>query len=143
MRWRRAEDHGRRLVAECEAYLSGRFAELVASRGDPVPPWAWLNQVAHAEPEDVVALARSGTRPGRLGQGPQDWRVAVGRIAAEVVGRAGTSPAGIRSLQVQVLLPVELSLMGEKAHLALTPEALVRVVGSAVRGETRLAPGDA
>ncbi|HTW10191.1 MAG TPA: hypothetical protein VME46_21995 [Acidimicrobiales bacterium] len=47
------------LVEECEAFLQGRSAELLGSRHEPVEAWAWVNQVAHAELEELMVIAGS------------------------------------------------------------------------------------
>ncbi|MBF6557850.1 MAG: hypothetical protein IVW52_17180 [Acidimicrobiales bacterium] len=57
---------GEELVGECEAFLQGRFADLLASRGELVAPWAWLNRIAHAEPEQLEALAGQAHPSGHL-----------------------------------------------------------------------------
>ena len=55
MRWSTQGEHwadeaGACLISECEAFLSGSYAEFLEERGKEVPPWAWLNLGALRRP---------------------------------------------------------------------------------------------
>ena len=115
--------HGEDVGEECEAFLSGRFADLLGSKHEPVEPWAQLNKVAHAQPEDLKALAartgpwyRVGTRLG--GHRSRRWQRAVSEIAADLLKLSGGSPRALRRLQVDALVPLELELAGGSSGTA-------------------------
>lgn len=137
---RRAEPPAEDLVSECEAFLAGRFAGVFDQRGEPVPPWAWLNRLAHAPREQIQALAATAGPPRRLGQRPSDWRDAVATVAVDLLGLAPDDQS-LHSLQLSALLPVELALMGDKAGLAGTPQELLRTARFALFGSPHLALG--
>ena len=60
--WRRDRDPlGRSLVAECEAFLAGRYAEHLTHLGRRIPVWAWTNLIAHGNEQDL----RHALRPRR------------------------------------------------------------------------------
>lgn len=142
MKWwsRRAESPGDDVGTECEEFLSGRFARMLATRGEPVPAWAWLNQVAHATRQEVAALAATAGSPRRLGAG--DWRAAVAAVALDLLWLAQNERA-LQLLQLEALVPVELALMGDQTALVGTPEELVRIARAALFGSPRLALGGA
>ncbi len=151
MEWRRGPGRRReglavdRLVAETEAFLAGRYLEVVTASGTGSPAWAQLNWLAHADPGDVRNSRRPGpNRPARLGSWP--WAVEV--LATELL--ASTSDdTGVRILQRECLVPLELTIMlpsfwnvmpAEVVTLALTRlRAHPRARG---RGPTRVPPPD-
>jgi hypothetical protein len=46
--WGRDRDPAaRELVASCEAFVNGRYAELLIEHERAVPVWAWVNRLAH------------------------------------------------------------------------------------------------
>ncbi|MBO0713196.1 MAG: hypothetical protein J2O39_01535 [Acidimicrobiales bacterium] len=138
--FRRAEPPEEDLASECEAFLAGRFAGLLDRRGEPLPAWAWLNPLAHATRAEIEALAARAGPPHRLGQRLCDWREAVATVAADLL-RLAPDDQSLRSIQLAVLLPVELALMGDKARLAGTPEELLRTTRAALFGSPHLALG--
>ena len=50
---------------ECEAWLSGEWAEYLAAHGEEVPPWAWLNRVAHCSEQVLRVMTRMPTWTSR------------------------------------------------------------------------------
>jgi hypothetical protein len=110
---------GKELAEESEAFLSGRLAELLGSRHKPVEAWAWLNQVAHAEPEQLEALA-AGAHWARLGLRSRlrsrRWRWAVAQIASDLLSLARERPRALRHLQARALVPLELELARSHAR---------------------------
>ena len=41
------------IVAECEAFLEGKFAESAVPAGELVPVWAWINLLAHGTEDQL------------------------------------------------------------------------------------------
>lgn len=144
MSWwnRRAEPPEEDVATECQAFLVGEFGQVLERRGEPVPGWAWLNQLVHTPRDRIEGLASMAGPPRRLGQRPGDWREAVATIAADMLQLAADDQT-LRTLQLEALLPVELALMGDQAQLAGTPEELLRTARTALFGSPRLALGGA
>ena len=91
---------------ECEAFLDGRWAETREDTTRPLPMWAWLNPIAHGDLEQVRALA-AVVDPA---SGPERLQAAV---AQAVLGALPGSE--FRHIQREVLVPLELRLMGSPA----------------------------
>jgi len=91
---------------ECEAFLAGRWAETREDTSRPLPMWAWLNPIAHGNVEQVRALAAAvnpASGPGRL----------QAAVAQAVLGAVPGSE--LRRIQRELLVPLELRLMGSPA----------------------------
>ena len=113
-------DCGRCLIVETRAFLTATAADEFARRGVDVPPWAWLNRIAHAEPETVLHTALGPTSEGCGGL--------IAFLAREVVVTARGDPAGIADIQRRVLVPLELELLS-KANVEYSPSELaIRVL---------------
>lgn len=116
------------LVAETEAVLAGRYAELLAADQRPVPPWAWTNILAHATAEalDEVSL------PTLPAPGPhRAWWHARTYLAGEVL-EAGRRCGSLARVQREALVPVELTLMSAPPAEQPTPGDWVRTVTAAL-----------
>ncbi len=112
------------LVAECESYLTGRYALDLASRDLPVPQWAWLGMLAHAPFALLNAWAieeplfeRWNTESGR-------WCHAVARLARELLDTSAAVGEPVEDLQRAVLVQLELD-PDAVAQQAATPAQLV------------------
>jgi hypothetical protein len=127
----------RELVEECEAFLEGRLVERLVDIGAPVPAWAWTNLLAHGTPEQLADPPIHGRRPGCA-----LWAWSQGRalLAAEVLDRAAASGT-LRTLQREVLVPLELELMSD-ASIAIGAVRPNRWV-SLLQHRTFGSPGDA
>jgi hypothetical protein len=108
---------------ECEAFLAGRYAERLLREGRRVPPWAWLNQAAHADADTILAAADGLPDDGEI----LLWTDARATIAA-LVGAATAWGADLREVQQEVLVPLELEL----TNTILSPEELSRRVFQAL-----------
>lgn len=122
---------GARLAREVEAFLSGSSVELFIARGREVPTWAYVNQVAHAEPALLWQLAAwepvgeaRATRPPEGPVGSLSWRGAVAVLANEILQLGRSDPTSIRTIQLDRLLPLESVLMAPMAR-PVSPEQLV------------------
>src|SRR5829696_4670597 len=63
---------GSDVADEADAYLDGRLLECLRAKGAGgiVPPWIWLNAVAHGDQERIAWLARrAGRSRGRAAAG--------------------------------------------------------------------------
>jgi hypothetical protein len=90
-----------------EALLGGTYVEYLEGRGQGVPPWAWINLLAHGSEEALGRTARPAPVPIL---DVNMWRHARRYLAGEVLAaadRAGSLPA----VQSRVLVPLELAHM--------------------------------
>ena len=105
--WRRkTELFADELVAECTAFLGGRYAPYLAERCRPAPVWAWTNVLAHATEAELHDLVRA---PGRFARASGRWALACAYLAGEVLDLADRH-GSLRELQAAVLIPLELDL---------------------------------
>ena len=116
------------LVSESEAFLLGRYVELLEERGEPVPVWAWTNVLAHGSRDDVdrAAAGAHGWSSSRR------WRIARALVAGEVLETVGRG-APLSDLQREVLAPLELELVRRRGVWTWTPERWLATVRSALR----------
>jgi hypothetical protein len=131
--WRKRKQHREPVVNaagfdtglgdECEAYLAGQLAAYLREARRPVPAVGWLNQVVHATTNEVALLA-VGTADGMQAT---TWQRAVGHIARTLLKRARETGRPIEELQWDLLLPLELELLGHSDAAALSPADLVRL----------------
>lgn len=127
--WRHAYHKGHReLVAECEAFCLGHFAEHTSEASHAVPVWAWTNLLAHGTEEE---LRREEAECADRRGGARDWRGARAYLVTEVLevlGRGGS----LQELQCQVLKPLELELSGHRSVDWWTPRRWVTTVRAAL-----------
>jgi hypothetical protein len=124
-------DRGCGVGDEAEAFLGGRLLQQMRRCGwhEWVPPWLWLNAVAHGDRPTVIVV--SGLHPGltypeTTGEHDRDargWRWAQARVAGELLRRSQGSDETFRALQREVLVPLELTI-----GVDVTPERMVEFV---------------
>ena len=114
---------GAGIGADCEAYVAGWYAEHLIVQGRRVPPWAWLNQAAHADAMTIAAAANGLPDDGHC----LVWTDARAAVAALIVA-ALASGADLHEIQQEVLVPLEIDLR----HETCTPESLTRRVYQAL-----------
>lgn len=108
---------------ECDAYLAGRLAFYLRELGRPVPSVAWLNRVVHATPEELVILASEAEDTDQ----PVAWRRTVGYLARTLLERSRETGQRIDRLQQELLVPLELELIGEPSAARLDSADMVRL----------------
>jgi hypothetical protein len=108
-------------LEEATAVLNGRMVHRYGP-GESVPAWARINELAHADWDDLTHLCDPTTPTSRSA-----WDGAVRYLAAEVVSAAG-SPAGLRELQRSRLIPLELDMLAARGQTAATPTEFVQLV---------------
>jgi len=97
------------LADEAAAFLEGRLLESqrATGAGGRVPPWLWLNAVAHGDTQVLRALVQ----PGRPAGGPVGgWRSVRAELARELLDRSGGDAELLADLQRRALVPLEDSL---------------------------------
>lgn len=140
MRWRRQRpvpppqrrpeppDPVTAIVEECTAFLHGAYPAWLAGHGLPVPPWAWLNPVAHATLTQLAALAAGRSEP--VDAEPQEsmsWAGVTMELAAQLVDVDDLAERQRRSL-----VPLELRLAAGASRVS-TPEALLKAAHTALQ----------
>ena len=118
------------LAAESEAILTGRYAGYLADRGLLVPPWAWVNVLAHAGEVELEAAASASVdrRPEDAGE----WRRALAFMAEDVLRHTRSTGVALAEVQQSTLVPLELELMGSTEGRQLRPGQLAGLVLAAV-----------
>ena len=135
--WRRDKGRsGAALVADCEAFLAGRYLEHVDPPAGLAPPWTWMNLLAHGTVEQLAAaLAMSGSG-APSDRSSRTWHDARAFLATEVLEAAGGEPGRVRDLQARVLVPLELDLV-DVNDVDLSPRAMVSAVVRALEDDRR------
>jgi hypothetical protein len=112
---------------ECDAFLAGDWAEHLAAHGEPVPAWAWLNRVAHGRIDELRALTRT---PGWGHAWMDEWDRLQACVADTLFQRARQLSSDVATLQLKVLVPLELMLLGdERVRRLPNPELLIYTLG--------------
>jgi len=127
----RSRSWERELVAECEAFLCGHYAQYLRNENRPVPVWAWLNVLAHGSEEDITAVAASDP-PRRTSSNTAVWNQALAFLAQELMSQATVRGRPLADLQRSTLVPLELELAGLRAPPSVEPAKVVSSVLSAL-----------
>jgi hypothetical protein len=127
--WMHTTAAERELVHDCEAFLTGKYAQHLASTHRIVPPWAWLNTIAHGSVDEVLTLG-SGDSQSELRFAVGLWDQAEAYLARELMHQCDRQT--LSQLQHSVLVPLELELAGRPAT-RMEPRDFVTKVLTAVR----------
>ncbi len=137
-RWRRPEprplpraeprDPATTIVEECTAFLRGAYPVWLAGHGLVIPPWAWLNLVAHATPTQLAALAAGRIEPDDAEPPkPMSWADVTTVLAAQLV-----DVDDLAERQRESLVPLELRLASGASRIS-TPQALLEAARAALQ----------
>ena len=119
------------VIGEARAILQGRVVDQLWAAGDAIPPWAWLNALAHRPIDEIgdlvgVACDQPGDR----------WADAVVDIALDL-GQA--TPAAAAQIQAELFVPAHLeALAGRIAPDG--PGQLVRAVRRRLASDSHRPP---
>jgi hypothetical protein len=121
------------LADEVEAFLTGRLVDHLSGCRQPVPAWAALNRLAHADRDELRNLVERGgelrvTHPSFVQ--PQ-WMATERFIAGQVLARSGTAEALAR-IQRTMLIPLELQLIEWAKIEPLTEEQVLQAGAQAL-----------
>jgi hypothetical protein len=124
-----------RLAEEGEAFLRGRLLILLRRRGwsGPVPPWLWLNEVAHGDRAALKLVAAYSREVAAFKaiytDQPDDvpWRRAQARVARELLTRSKGSDELLTTLQTRALVALEDVIEDDASPAQLAREALDRL----------------
>lgn len=121
------------LADEVQAFLTGRRAAHLTAAGRPVPVWAVLNRLAHADRSEVVRLME-GTNVDWMvnpSSGQPPWAPAERFVAGHLLARART-PDDLGRLQRATLVPLELQLVARTKAERLTADRVLELGAAAV-----------
>lgn len=124
---------------ECEAFVAGQYAEYLIRRGQEVPAWARLNRVAHADQSELRALVESGRAPADEGC-LADWDGVTAELAGKLLDVAPAAVGGLRGVQLQTLIPLELALARSDLRPQLTAGQFASLVMAALSTHPTDAP---
>lgn len=96
----------RRLAYESEVFLSGQYAQVLQTDGHAVPPWAWLNALAHGSQGLLIELAER-RRYAEANSDDERWNQVVGGLAAELLAIASWTGRRVDELQRAALVRLE------------------------------------
>ncbi|MGH8921055.1 MAG: hypothetical protein ACRDZY_17625 [Acidimicrobiales bacterium] len=116
------------LVEECEAFLTGTYADYLETGGAAVPLWARLNPLCHRSEAAVTELA-AGRRLARR----STWPSATAHLAHLVLRAAARQHMALTEIQSAVLVPLELALADRPVQTQGQPLELVRAVTGLLR----------
>jgi hypothetical protein len=117
------------LVADCQAFVLGRYAERLEGASSRVPVWAWTNLLAHGTEDDIRQAAAGGRfEPVRT----RGWHAARAYLATEVLAAVDRG-SSLEDLQRHVLAPLELRLSARREAASWEPRRWVAIVRSALR----------
>ena len=122
-------------VADVEAFLLGGSVEYFRAHHQAVPPWAWLNTVAHSPPVAVDDLRFHAPRP-EGSKAEAAGRRAVETIAHALCVQTKGDPTAIGALQCEVLIPLELALVAGRIH-ASDARGVVQLAVAALQARRR------
>jgi hypothetical protein len=121
-------------VPELEALLGGTYVEYLERRGFSVPPWAWINLLAHGSEDALRSAARARPRPFLS---VSVWRHARSYLAGEVLGAADRT-GSLAAFQAAVLVPRELADLASRPSLRIRPGQWATGVLAAVEDYQRV-----
>ncbi len=135
--WRRdgsVDGHG--VADECDAFLAGRYLEMLERNDALIPQWAWMNVLAHGTVTDLIAMsATDGSPRDRL---TQTWADARSYLAAEVLDACHRF-GSLLTVQRCALVPLELELASPLTPPVRRPADWVGMVMTAL---SKLAPSE-
>jgi hypothetical protein len=98
----------RDVVLECEAFMKGTYYEVLLERHRPIPLWAWVNPLAHAEQSEIERIASLSTSHS-------DVLAPLSYMAREVLLHTSKDHA-LQHIQDFTLIPLELELLCESVR---------------------------
>ena len=133
--WRARKHRGlaepEELVLECEAFLSGQYAQCLRDSDRGVPAWAWLNVLAHGSDGQLGGLASANPGHEPAPTPATAWPSAMALLAREILNRVAQGGETLAELQRLALVPLELDFASRRSWTP-TPAMFVGAVRSAL-----------
>ena len=99
---------------EVEAFLHGRLVERLTAAVRTLPAWSALNRVAHADHCELLSGLGDDPSVGRPRR-RLPWAETERFLAARLLAAGGGVPDGVRRVQSETLVPLELSMIDRVA----------------------------
>ena len=119
---------------ESEAFVAGTYAQYADACDLPVPPWAWVNMLAHSGEEQLELIAAYGLdslgQPGK----PLASPAAVKRLACKLLGEMARTGTPLSAMQVNTLRPLEARMIDDEHSWALTVDQVTSLVLATLHG---------
>src|ERR671918_515472 len=113
------------LADEVQAFFAGRLVNHLAAYRQPVPAWAALNRLAHADRSDLLrVLEGANTDSTAPSSAHAAWAAAERFAAGHLLARAHT-PEELRHVQRATLVPLELVLIEQTKIERLTADQVL------------------
>jgi hypothetical protein len=121
------------LAEEVQAFLAGRLVNRLTADRQPVPAWAALNRLAHADRSDLVRLVAGGSTASTApsSSGHASWAAAERFVAGHMLARART-PEELEHVQRATLVPLELMLIERTKTERLSADEVLQLGAEAV-----------
>jgi hypothetical protein len=121
------------LADEVEAFLAGRMVDHLTASRRPVPAWAVLNRLAHADRSDLVHFVEGANVDWTVHPsfGQPYWAAAERFVAGHLLAR-GRTPEDLGRLQRATLVPLELGLIERTKIDRLTADEVLELAAEAV-----------
>lgn len=108
-----------KIAKECEAFLAGRYHELLlGNHRQALPGWAWINPLAHADCAELKRLAN-------LSPSRDDPLAFLSYLADEVLLRTSGDDVALQRIQHDTLVPLELALLHHASSSDVTEIARI------------------
>lgn len=137
-----AESPEKQTVDGASAFVTGSYARFLQRTEGQLPPWAWLNVLAHGTKMQILEVAVGRSKDLPRGRRYMAWRQAAQFVAIEMLDRSRFSSSALQAMQVEMLQPLEERMMRTCRSVPRTPAQLVAVALSAMappsRSERRL-----
>jgi hypothetical protein len=114
------------LADEVQAYLAGALVDRLSATRQPVPVWAVLNRLAHADRADLLRLVEGADVDWVAHPSSRQpyWMPAERFVAGDLLAAART-PEDLGRTQRATLVPLELALIERSKIERLTPEQVL------------------
>lgn len=121
------------LAGEVQAFLAGRLVVHLTATHQPVPAWAALNRLAHADRPELVRLVEGATVGWETHPSAEMpyWAAAERFVAGHLLARAPT-PGDLARLQGATLVPLELRLIEQSKVDRLTVDKVLEMAAEAL-----------
>jgi hypothetical protein len=121
------------LADEVEAFLAGRLVDHMIVARQPVPAWAVLNRLAHADRSDLVRFVEGANVDWVVHPSSRQpyWVASERFVAGHLLALAGT-PDDLGRLQRATLVPLELRLVERTKVDQLTADEVLELGADAV-----------
>lgn len=118
--------------AEVEAFLAGEYLDYLDALNRDVPAWAWVNPLAHADGEELRAIAVHCRQRRLAPSHRRRWHLLLASLAQRLLAVAERGPHDLGTIQRARLVPLELELAARPTGDRMGPDAVAAEVAFAL-----------